>query len=443
MKQIFVTMILCGLIFSCKQGSNKVPFEVNSSTLLHQNQEQLNQVIIYDVFTPPVASRIYAYTSLAFYEAVRFQNPAYPSLTKQLNDFPEMPLPDTSLKYNYNLAATRAFFDVTHKVVFSIDSLKAYENSVFETFRASMDEDEYKLSMAFGQSVAIKILERAGTDNYKQTRGMPKYLGNNDDGKWQPTSPDYMDGVEPYWGKIKPFFLDSSSQCMPPAPPKFSTDKNSEFYKDAMEVYTIGNNLTDSQKSIIRYWDDNPFVMEHSGHMMFANKKITPGGHWMGIAGIAAKKVNADIVKTSEVYALTSIALIESFISCWEAKYNTEVIRPITFINKFIDNRWEPFLQTPPFPEYPSGHSAISAAASTVLTNIFGDNFSFHDDSDKKYIGMEKDFPSFYSAATEAAISRVYGGIHYTSGMEAGIVQGKQVGKQIVNNLIERDTAVQ
>jgi hypothetical protein len=443
MKQAFATLILCVLMFSCKQKTDKFPFDVNSSELLHQNQEQLNQVIIYDVFTPPVASRIYAYTSLAFFEAVRFQKPGHPSLTKQLNGFPEMPLPDTSLKYNYNLAATKAFFDVTHKVVFSIDSLKAYENSVFETFKASMDENEYIRSMAFGEAVALKILERAGTDNYKQTRGMPKYLGSNEDGKWQPTSPDYMDGVEPYWGNIKPFFLDSSRQCMPPAPPKFSTEKNSEFYKNAIEVYTIGNNLTDSQKNIIQYWDDNPFVMEHSGHMMFANKKITPGGHWMGIAGIAAKKMNSDIVKTSKVYALTSIALIESFISCWEAKYHTEVIRPVTFINKWVDNRWEPFLQTPPFPEYPSGHSAISAAASTVLTNIFGDNFSFHDDSDKKYIGMEKDFSSFYSAAAEAAISRVYGGIHYTSGMEGGIVQGKQVGEQIVNKLIARDTALQ
>ena len=135
------------------------------------------------------------------------------------------------------------------------------------------------------------------------------------------------------------------------------------------------------------------------------------------------------------------MALIESFISCWEAKYKAEVIRPITFINKAIDNRWEPFLQTPPFPEYPSGHSAISAAAATVLTALFGEKFSFHDDSDKKYIGMEKDFSSFYQAADEAAISRVYGGIHYRTGMEGGIVQGKQVAKLIVDKFISQKVA--
>jgi hypothetical protein len=441
MKQVFLLIVLSVLMFSCKQKERTLSFDVNGPELIHKNQHELNQVIIYDVFSPPVASRIYAYTSLAFYEAVRFQKPGYASLTKQLHGFGEMPVPDTSKKYNYNLAATKAFFDVTHKVVFSIDSLKAYENNVFETFKESMNEDEFNRSVAFGEAVAAKILERAGSDNYKKTRGMPKYLGSDGDGKWQPTSPDYVDGTEPYWGTIKPFFLDSSRQCMPPDPPKFSTDTSSEFYKNALEVYTMGNNLTDSQKSIVRYWDDNPFVMEHSGHMMFANKKITPGGHWMGIAGIASKKAGFDVVKTAEVYSLTAVSLIEAFISCWEAKYYTEVIRPITFINKVIDNKWEPLLQTPPFPEYPSGHSAISRSAATVLTNIFGDNFSFHDDSDKEYIGMEKDFPSFFNAADEAAISRVYGGIHYPSGMQGGIEQGKQVGNLIVSKLISRNLA--
>ena len=440
LKTIFLLQIV--LIFSCKKPDSTVSFDIDGPELLHQNQNELNQVIIYDVFTPPVASRIYAYTSLAFYEAVRFQKPGFASLATELKGFGEMPMPDTTKKYNYNLAATQAFFAVTHKVVFSIDSLKKYETNVLKTFENAIDKDVYDRSLAFGQAIAAKILDRAANDNYKVTRGMPKYLGSRDDGKWQPTSPDYMDGIEPYWGSIKPLFLDSSRQCMPPDAPPFTTDKSSVFYKNALEVYNIGNNLTDSQKFIIRYWDDNPFVMEHSGHMMFANKKITPGGHWMGIAGIACKKANIDMVTTSRVYALTSMALIESFISCWEAKYKAEVIRPITFINKAIDNRWEPFLQTPPFPEYPSGHSAISAAAATVLTALFGENFSFHDDSDKKYIGMEKDFSSFYQAADEAAISRVYGGIHYRTGMDGGIVQGKQVGKLIVEKFISRKVAV-
>jgi len=421
------------LLSSCisKKTNNKLA----GPDLLNQNQKQLTQVIIYDVFSPPVASRIYAYTSLAAYEAIRFAEKGYPSLTQQLQNFPAMPQPEPGKNYDYVLAATKAFFTVSHKVVFSLDSLKQYEENIFNEFKESLDENVYSRSVAFGEAVGAKILERAANDNYKKTRGMRKYLGSKGDGKWQPTSPDYLDGIEPFWSMIKPFMLDSSSQCKIPPPPQFSKDTNSTFYKNTMEVYRIGKNLTDSQKVIIQYWDDNPFVMEHSGHMMFANKKITPGGHWMGIAAIASKKEKVSVVKKAQVDAVTAIALIDGFISCWDEKYKNEVVRPITVIHNLIDEQWQPYLQTPPFPEYPSGHSAISASAAAVLTHIFGENFSFHDDSDKEYIGMERDFTSFNHAAAEAAISRVYGGIHYRTGMDAGADQGRRVSKLIIEKI--------
>ena len=426
------------IFYSCSPKKNNTAGFVDSD-LLHENQKQLTEVIIYDVFSPPVASRIYAYTSLAAYEAVRFAEKGYPSIAAQLKDFPVMPQPEVGKKYDYTLAATKAFFTVSHKVVFSIDSLRTYEEQVFNDFKVSIDAEVYDRSVAFGEAIGAKILERSANDNYKKTRGMRKYLGSKEDGKWQPTAPDYLDGIEPFWGMIKPFMLDSAAQCKIPAPPPFSKDTNSAFYQNTIEVYRIGNSLTDSQKIIIQYWDDNPFVMEHSGHLMFANKKITPGGHWMGIAGIASKKTKADAVRTAQVYALTAIALLDGFIACWDEKYKNEVVRPITVIHNLVDEQWQPYLQTPPFPEYPSGHSAISASAATVLTHIFGDNFFFHDDSDKEYIGMERDFTSFYQAAGEAAISRVYGGIHYRTGMEAGADQGQRVGKLIVDNIRLRD----
>ncbi len=442
MKLLLLPLLPLLLFFSCKNKTINVDFDVNSAELLHQNQDQLNQVIIYDVFTPPVASRIYAYTSLAFYEAVRFNKPENASITNQLKGFGTMPLPDTTKKYNYSLAATKAFFNVAHKVIFSIDSLKNYENNVMTTFKNMMDDDEFNRSITFGDAVSAVILIRTEKDNYKKTRGMPKFLGNRKDGRWQPTSPDYADGIEPFWGTIETLVLDSSAQCQPPTPPMFSTDTNSIFFKNAKEVYTIGNNLTDSQKIIVRYWDDNPFVVEHSGHLMFGNKKITPGGHWMGIAGVASKKHGDDLVAAAKSYSVTAIALFDAFIGCWDAKYKTDVIRPITFINKAIDNRWEPFLQTPPFPEYPSGHSAISASASTVLTALYGNDFSFHDDVDKKYIGLEKDFSSFFQAAEEAAVSRVYGGIHFSTGKTGGQLQGKMIGNLIANKFVTGTIAI-
>jgi len=432
--QLFIYSLL---LFSC--GEKKPATAIDEADLLFQNQNQLTKIIIYDVFSPPVAGRIYAYTSLAAYEAIRFAEKGYPSIASQLQNFPVMPQPEPGKKYDYALAAAKAYFTVTHKVVFSLDSLKNYEETTYDRFERALDEDVYNRSIAFGEAVGMKILERASNDHYKQTRGMRKYLGSKNDGKWQPTTPDYLDGVEPFWSMITPFAMDSASQCKIPPPPAYSKDTNSVFYKNTLDVYHIGNNLTDSQKIIIQYWDDNPFVIEHSGHMMFANKKITPGGHWMGIAAIASKKAKSSAVKTAQVYALTAIALIDGFISCWDEKYKNEVVRPITIIHNLIDEKWEPYLQTPPFPEYPSGHSTISASAAMVLTHVFGENFAFHDDSDKEYIGMERDFTSFNQAAAEAAISRVYGGIHYKTGMEAGAEQGRRVGKLIVERIKLRE----
>jgi hypothetical protein len=290
--------------------------------------------------------------------------------------------------------------------------------------------------MAFGESVGKKILERSMADNYKQTRGMSKFLGSHETGKWRPTPPDYLDAAEPHWAKMKPMMLDSASQIKCPLPPAFGMEKNSGFRKVVDEVYNITTNLTEEQKQIAKYWDDNPFVMEHAGHLMFANKKITPVGHWMGITNIACREKKAGAVQTARAYALTSVAIFDAIISCWDSKFKQQVIRPITIINESINPNWTPFLQTPPFPEHPSGHSAISAAAATVLTQLFGE-FPFEDTSDLPYIGMKRKFPSFLKAAEEASISRVYGGIHFRTGVDAGAAQGRAVGEYAVKSLIE------
>jgi hypothetical protein len=231
------------------------------------------------------------------------------------------------------------------------------------------------------------------------------------------------------------FVIDSSAQFVTPPPPPFSEDTTSDFYKANLHVYNLSRSLTKEQEDIATYWDDNPFVMEHAGHMMFANKKITPGGHWIGITEIACRKVNADAVQSAQAYALTSMAIFDAFICCWKEKYKSNVVRPVTVINEMIDPEWMPLLQTPPFPEYPSGHSAITRAAATVLTHLFGDKFSFLDTSDLEYIGMQREFDSFIQAADEASISRVYGGIHYLHSVNAGSEQGKKIGEYMIAKL--------
>ena len=435
-----VIVILLALA-SCKQKT-RVPMD--DAELLHKNQDLLTEIIIYDAFTPPVASRIYVYSSLASYEAIKYSIEGSPSLTARLQGFKTMPQPEKGKSYNFTLAATKAFFTVVRKVkVFSVDSLTKHEESVYNSYKEILDKETYNRSVALGESIGEVILQRAAADGYLKSRGKPKHLGSNEPGKWRPTPPDYMDGIEWCWNTMQPMVLDSASLFIPPRPPVYSKDTTSAFFKYVKEVYNISRNLSEEQKTIAKYWDDNPFVMEHSGHLMFANKKITPGGHWMGIAAIAAKETKANPVKTAQTYALTAIALYDGFISCWDEKYRSNVVRPVTVINEWFDPGWSPFLQTPPFPEYTSGHSTITASAATVLEALYGNNFAFQDTSDLRYIGMQRHFNSFRQAADEASISRVYGGIHYRSGIEAGAEQGKKIGELVVRKTLDNKQILQ
>jgi len=251
-----------------------------------------------------------------------------------------------------------------------------------------------------------------------------------------------MDAVEPNWMKVRPFVLDSASQFRPEPPYAYDTVKTSAFMRDAIEVYDTGRKLTDEQRNIAAFWDCNPYVMHVQGHTMYATKKITPGGHWMGIVGLVARQANADAMRSAEAYARTAMAIADGFISVWDEKYRSAVIRPESVINKYLDEGWEPLLQTPPFPEYTSGHSGISTAAAQVLTDQFGPNVTFTDSTEAEFGLPVRSFTSFEQAAAEAAISRLYGGIHYRRAIEQGVFQGRQVGRYVVARVRTRTARV-
>jgi hypothetical protein len=229
--------------------------------------------------------------------------------------------------------------------------------------------------------------------------------------------------------------IDSSKQFIPARPAPFSTDTTSEFYKQAYDVYKISHHPSTEQVNIASFWDCNPFAVTTSGHMMIGFKKISPGGHWMNIAGIVTKKANLSFDASVQVLALEGITLMDAFISCWEEKYRSNGIRPETYITRYIDNKWAPFLQTPPFPEYPSGHAVLSNASATVLSYLLGDHFAYTDDSEIPYGVGPRSFKSFIQAAEEASVSRFYGGIHFRDAIENGNTQGRQVGADIVKKL--------
>jgi hypothetical protein len=330
--------------------------------------------------------------------------------------------------------------DVGRRLIFSEEKMEPYRDSLYSVWE-KVNPEQFEISRDYGLQVASEIVKWMDTDMYRETRTMPKFSVNlNEVWRWQPTPPSYMDGIEPHWEYIRTLALDSAAQFKPVPHPEFSLEEGSKFYNELMEVYDVGVNAhavgdTAKEVQIARFWDCNPYVSVRRGHMMFAIKKITPGAHWIGICKIACKKSNLNLLETISAYTYTSVAIFDAFISCWEEKYRSVLIRPETLINKYIDENWEPILQTPPFPEYPSGHSVVSGAASVVLTHFIGDNFMFDDDTEVQFRLPVRTFNSFYEASKEAAISRMYGGIHYRAAIENGLEQGLNVGHHVCKTI--------
>lgn len=440
LKAFFISalLLLVFAMYACKEPSvakDASAEEYNKAAadpaMLHACTQQLTAVIVHDVFKPPVASRIYAYSYLAAYEALRHQSEEHVSLAGKLNQFTAVPAPDPESAYCFPLAGVTAFISVGKGLTFNQVLWEEFEEEFYRSYQQmGMPAEVYDRSIAYGQEVAAHVLSYAGQDNYKETRAF-RHTISYQPGGWEPTPPVYAEACEPQWNSIRSFTLHSAAHFSPPAPATYSLDTNSAFYRLTKEVYDIGTSLKEEQRTIAHFWDDNPFVTSVRGHAAFAEKKMTPPGHWIDIARTVSQQKQQGMLEAAETYTLTALALNDAFIACWDAKYKTDRIRPVTVINQQIDKGWMPFLETPGFPEYVSGHSSISAAAGRILTYTFGENVAFTDSTEYVYGHGVRSFASFEEAYWEASMSRVYGGIHYRDGVEQGTYLGERIGEWV------------
>lgn len=434
MKKFSALASLLALTFLSGCTGPKEPYD-RFSRDFQEVYQAITDILVHDIFSPPVAARVYAYTGAAAYEVVAQSNPDYRSLRGQFHDFPVIPAPEASEDYVPEIAALHAAGIIGKQLVFSEDRMDAHMTQLWERLSESFSEAELATSKTYGEQVAQSVLAWAKGDNYDRTRTFTKYEINDDPMRWKPTPPDYMDGIEPHWKNIRTLVMDSAQMFKPVPPPVPSLDTSTVFYKDLMEVYHTVNNLTPEQEAIAQFWDCNPYVSVHRGHVMLATKKITPGGHWIGITGIACRKAGLGFNRTVDAHLRAATGLFDGFISCWDEKYRSELVRPETVINEHFDEDWMPLLQTPPFPEYTSGHSVISGAAGVMLTGVFGENFTFQDSTERVFGLPDRSYESFTAASNEAAISRLYGGIHYMPAIEIGVSQGRSLGAYVNDNL--------
>ncbi len=433
---VFCSCICCLILSACRQQSNPEALNKFCESKLAEWNQHLTRVIISDIYTAPVCSRIYALTSIAAYEALRPAYKNYPSYAGRLNGLNPLPLPVQQKKYNYQLAAIIAFSTVAQKMVFNVDAVKEVEKDFLsEVAKLNINDEEVDSSISFGRATGNHIIEWAGKDGYLQRNALPAYIVTKEPGRWQPTPPGYADAIETNWKMLRPLLLDTCSQFRPVAPTKYDTLKSSAFYKESLQVFDKVNNFAAGDSATAWYWDDNPNTSITDGHITYFLQKNSPAGHWIHIAYSVAKKENYDVIKTMALVSTTAIAIYDAFVSCWDAKFTYNYVRPETFINQYIDKDWSPLIQTPPFPEYPSGHSVVSSSAATVLTQMVGSNYAFTDSAEVPFGRPTRHFNSFYEAADQASISRLYGGIHFITAITNGKEEGRKLGAFVIDKL--------
>jgi PAP2 superfamily len=437
MKLVLALLCLAIVVAGCQEKNNNYRQFTNDPLLYCKTVKKLNDIVLENNFTPMVASRNYAYANIAAYEVIAAGDSSYRTLSGQVRHLPPMPKPAGAKLIDFSLGAILAFVKVGNAVTFPEGSMMDYYNELKrKADSAGMPSEVLQNTIEFSDAVSTAVLDWSKKDNYAQTRSASRYTVIDSPGRWVPTPPMYGQAVEAHWMEIRPIVLDSASQCMPGRPPKFDIqNRNSAYYKALTEVKEIGDSLTEEQKHIADFWDDNPFKLNVTGHVMFATKKFSPAGHWMNIVGIAAKNTKADFGTTVYAYTKTAIALFDGFIACWDEKYRSNLVRPETVINHSLSPDWRPYIQTPPFPSFTSGHATISAAAAETMTEIFGNNVSFTDTSLLEFGIANREIKSFRDAAAEAALSRLYGGIHYRFDNEEGNKAGKKVGELVVQKL--------
>ena len=437
MRRICVLVtLLAGLFTACNHKPADYGKPFNDAIIYAKTVKELNNVVMENNFPPIIASRNYVYANIAAYEVMVIGDKRFQSLAGQLKGLEPLPAQDTT-QVDFQYTSLLAFCKVGQAVTFPEGSMKTYVGRLDSMALANgMKAAMKQASSRLADSVANHILRWSKKDNYAQTRTAEKYNITSEEGRWVPTPPAYAQALEPHWREIRTMVMDSASQFVPPLPPVFDIrNKNSKYYSEVMAVKNAGDSLTDEQKHIAEFWDDLGTRMNVEGHVMFVTKKFSPPGHWMNIVGIAAEKANVDFSTTVYAYTKTAIAIFDAFIQCWDEKFRSNTIRPESVINKYIDQEWRPYLQTPPFPEYTCGHSTVSSAAAEALTDVFGDNFAYTDTSELEFGIKNRSFKSFRDAAIENNWARFYGGIHFHNSCLVSTEYGRKVGTLVNERL--------
>ena len=427
-------LILCGLIILSIVG-NAIISRHRSTAEIDLITDWHNFMLMAETDTEgfrfPITARFYAYAGIAAYATVNSQtNNNYLHINEIFTDLQSLPKRDNNIE---TLQALNACYAEICQLFFigGKNDLINKNRILFKNWKKKLEgKDEMSgpsPSEKFGIDIARAIYDWSATDTLAHRAELSiydrTYKFDTIPGKWRSSVRFPMPPMLPYWGKTRKFLANSSDLIAPP-PTNYSSNPNSIFYKEALEIYALHNPLSQENKWIAEFWDD-----DHPGQV------FSHPGHWIAITMQVFKKEKPPLDLMIETLFKLGLSLSDAAVNCWNSKYTYMLERPEHYIQRYIDADWEPFGVSPSHPSYPSGHSAFGAAAAEVLTHYFGDTYKMTDKSleqRKIYKVKSRKFNSFREMATENSISRMYLGVHYKSDCEEGRKIGEKVGKTIV-----------
>lgn len=380
-------------------------------------------IILNNPSATPNPNRSFGFTGISLYESVRMGIPNSVSLSKRLNQMPDMPSPEKNKDYSVLAAANASLASITRSLFsglnaanhISIDSLEtAYNNRLKSTLPSSV----FERSQIFGRSIASAVFEWSKSDKFDLANA--PYTPPIFPGAWQATPPAFANAVLPYASNCRPFLESHASGFGAAFPFEYSEATTSAFYKIVREVYDVSKSLTTDQRNIALFWND-----------VGLGRGYSPPGHEISVINqiIALEKINLGLA--AQAYAKAGMAQWDGQIMCWRAKYKYNLVRPVTYIQKVIEPGWLPLIPTPPHPEYPAAHAYITAATMAAVGLVIGDSHTFTDHT-YDFLGYpSRSFTSIADVGKEAGISRLYGGIHYRISINTGLEAGKAVGTAI------------
>ena len=372
----------------------------NDRTLVAITQNISNNV--------PLASRVLALESIAVYDVVR-----------AIDDQPGYLV---NLNAPAGVSVDAAIAGAAERILSYTfpNQTPAFKASLAESLQSVPDGPSETQGVAFGRTVADAIIAQRANDGADQP--MPTFLGSAEPGVWRPTPPNFQPGLEPLWGQVRPFALQSGDQFLPGGPPALTSPEYAADFNTVKQLGGIDSTQrTPDQTQAALFWSND------SG-------TYTTVGHWNDIASNQLALQRSDVEDSATLFAKLNVALADTVVATWDAKYQYVSWRPITAIQQAgedgnpatsPDPTWTPLLNTPPFPDYLSGHASTGAAAADVLTNFFGAiPFSATSPS---LPGEIREFNNFTDAAVEDGMSRVWGGIHFVSSVTDGFSVGQNV----------------